>query len=63
LLTHDDWRPPETDGLEALEREIALVEWRLGLMKDRLAKLRSRKALKLVTISKVDAEPVTTRSA
>ncbi len=39
------------------------MEWRLSIMRDRLAKLRSRKTLKLVTISKVEAEPVTTRSA
>ena len=63
LLTHDDWRPPETDGYERFEAEIAMVEWRLGLMKDRLAKLRARKALKLVTISKVEAEPVKTETA
>ena len=63
LLTHDGFEPRQTDGFERLEAEIALAEWRLSIMRDRLAKLRARKTLKLVTISKVDAEPVTTRSA
>lgn len=55
LLTDSSWQPRPTDGLEALEQEIALVEFRLDLMKDRLAKLRARRALKLVTISKMEA--------
>jgi hypothetical protein len=54
LLTHDQ-QPRSTNGLEQLEREIATVEWRLGVMKDRLAKLRSRKARRMAMISKVEA--------
>lgn len=57
LLTHDAW-PRSTDGLEQLEAEIALVEWRLNLMRNRLAKLRKRKPRKpsMARISKL--EPV-----
>jgi hypothetical protein len=60
-LTHADFPPappPATDGLEQLEDEIQQVEWRLNLMKERLFKLRSRKARSMVTISPVKAEPV-----
>ena len=63
LLTHEGWRPPPTDGFEALEREIAMVEWRLDLMKKRLAKLRARRSLRMVTISKISPDPVKTKSA
>lgn len=39
LLTHGDRQP---DGFEVLEMEIADTEMRLKLMRQRLAKLRSR---------------------
>jgi hypothetical protein len=60
LLTHRDFepRPPRpTDGLEALKAEISMTEWRLNLMKERLIKLRARKARSMVTISPVKPEP------
>ena len=56
LLTHADFppRPPRpTDGLEVLEAEISMTEWRLNLDEERLVKLRARKAKGMVTISPI----------
>jgi hypothetical protein len=63
LLTHDGFQSPPRHGFERLQWEIEALEWRLSIMKDRLAKLRARKTLKLVTISKVEADPVKTETA